>query len=131
MITLKPQYVELVYVCDWYDGLLSGLVKIHGKLCFTHIADDSNPRGPWFYDAWILTDEEAIEALRQKRIFEEHVGYHSSYKDGKPVATHCSYTKKSFEKFYDVLAPQFPPVMEKKDREPDYHYSDGIEADDD
>lgn len=66
---------ELVWDIDEHDGLIFGLCRYAGELCWFAARDSE--QGPW--EVYALTDEQAKEVLAHKRDFEFYVGTDFSY----------------------------------------------------
>jgi len=78
--------IEFIWVTDHYDIHLKGLCKYRDRYCRFELMQDSDyetmdvmANGDDVYALYTLTDDEAEEFLRQKRLFELCVGYHWSY----------------------------------------------------
>lgn len=66
-------YQAITYICDYYDGPMSGHCLVNGELHWFKIADDSewNTRELLVYP--LAPDDKAFE-LRTRELFEQHVG---------------------------------------------------------
>lgn len=73
-----------------WDGPLSGVVEVDGRLCSFSLADDSQAGmyppddAPRTYNAYPLTDEEAADARRCHALFRARVGTHCDYTGLRP-----------------------------------------------
>lgn len=98
------------FIADYYDGPISGVVKISGVVHWADCYDEA----PWHDSSWYrrykvyrLSGESANEQTRRQQEFERYVGTH--WTDGGEVRP-----QSEWHKFYDLAAtwPEWEPEGE-------------------
>jgi hypothetical protein len=94
--------LRMLWIDDYYDGPLSGMLLFKGRLCryeCCDLADEHGNANVWRYVIRELSDDQIADEERWHALFVEHVGDHwTIHGDGhrgavKPASEHA--------KFYD------------------------------
>lgn len=64
------------YNLDYYDGALSGIIKVHDHHFY---AKAVYPEDRKYWAAWELTEEELTKELNRHKLFQQYVGGHTDY----------------------------------------------------
>lgn len=99
----------MLWVHDYYDGPLSGMLVYNGRKCWYECCDmtgEGGGKAAWRYVIRQLTDAQVAEEERWHALFVEHVGDHWTIHDHgergtvRPVSEHA--------KFYDAYSKRAP-----------------------
>jgi len=67
-----------MYHLNYYDGPLSGMINVKGRIFYVESIYGEEDRQWWA--AWELTEEELKCELARHELFKQHVGSHTEYK---------------------------------------------------
>lgn len=92
---MPPEHIRLVWVASFYDGPLSGLCRVRGKLQRFERLPDAHR-----YRVYDLTFMERVRWVLSWRLFEVFVGTHCSFPRGSVRAWWSPMLHRALARFY-------------------------------
>jgi hypothetical protein len=114
---LSRDEVKRLWVQDFYDGPLAGMVRFNGELAWYVLAEEEQEpySGGWYRRYWLirLSPEQVAEEIKWRYLFHTHV---STYGDAEiPEGERAVRPQSEWSKFYEPHSQRAPLVLDENE----------------